>query len=521
MHTAGRTNRILKVTMLWILVAVGLVDGGTSNSDGGGGGGLCEGINCSGHGTCYEVAGDPGFPVCVCDPGYTAQNKTQCVPTDVDPCLGQKCSDHGQCKVVDGTAQCDCESGYQAEDLVCLPAEAPSCSCSVSDTTTLSMPDSTQVDGVASLDGSSSLFFLMEQIPTPGQISLVRWDPAQAQLAAPIVLQRPDVTGPDDGSYVSGFAAAGDHFIVLFALTNKDEHGTTFMTSLVGYKVAEDGTQSDPVVLWDGKDALGAHAFVLGSHVFVGSPKLTGSQELDDCGTMDLYVSEFDDQLQPVGTGELVWSEPRRPAHVWSSYACYGAVFVWRGAVGEDGKPMLVLRSPSVHSGSVGQRYRFAVQGDDGWQVGDPLVASVDSMFLDDAQFAAGMGGYLFSYHFPGRVEEPPAQAEYIDRYGTPAGGYYGTWDMDEQNQSSALADGPGLLWVGCTFVYAASMYNSKDVFQENVATESFTSIKHVEGQSRSFGVVRWLSEAGDGTVWWLYPSLDNTKLFATQVTCQ
>ena len=183
---------------------------------------------------------------------------------------------------------------------------------------------------------------------------------------------------------------------------------------------------------------------------------------------------------------------------------------------------MLVLRFPSLHWGSIGQSYRFAVQGDDGWQVGDPLVASADGMFLDDAQFAAGMDGYLFSYHFPGQGGEPPAQAEYIDRYGTPAGGYYGVWDMDEQNQSSALAGGPGLLWVGCTFVYAASMDNSKDLFQENVATESFTSIKHVEGQSHnSFGEVRWLTEAGDGMDWWLYSSQDNTKLFASQVTCQ
>jgi pectate lyase len=43
---------------------------------------------------------------------------------DGSPCDGVTCSGHGDCVVTDGSAACDCTTGYHAEGLACVPDEA-------------------------------------------------------------------------------------------------------------------------------------------------------------------------------------------------------------------------------------------------------------------------------------------------------------------------------------------------------------------------------------------------------------
>jgi hypothetical protein len=90
----------------------------------------CEGITCSGHGTCVE---NGGTIRCDCDPGYHAEG-FECVENHGDPCEGVGCSGHGQCVADDqGQPTCDCDSGYHAEGLECVedgqdPCEGVGCS---------------------------------------------------------------------------------------------------------------------------------------------------------------------------------------------------------------------------------------------------------------------------------------------------------------------------------------------------------------------------------------------------------
>ncbi len=80
----------------------------------------CEGVDCSGHGTC-EV--QDGQASCRCEEGYHAQG-LECV-SDEDPCAGVDCSGHGTCQVQDGQARCVCEDGYRADGLTCVPNTLP------------------------------------------------------------------------------------------------------------------------------------------------------------------------------------------------------------------------------------------------------------------------------------------------------------------------------------------------------------------------------------------------------------
>ncbi|TNF31658.1 MAG: hypothetical protein EP329_12015, partial [Deltaproteobacteria bacterium] len=68
----------------------------------------CEGVTCSGRGTCAE---DGGGYVCECEAGYTGD----ACETNIDDCVGVTCSGHGTC--VDGVASytCDCQTGYTGD----------------------------------------------------------------------------------------------------------------------------------------------------------------------------------------------------------------------------------------------------------------------------------------------------------------------------------------------------------------------------------------------------------------------
>ena len=92
-------------------------DGGSGSDVGPGrdGSAPCDGVTCSGHGTC-RVSG--GQAECVCDPGYHAQG-LECV-ADADPCDGVTCSGHGTCRVSGGQAECVCDPGYHAQGLACV-----------------------------------------------------------------------------------------------------------------------------------------------------------------------------------------------------------------------------------------------------------------------------------------------------------------------------------------------------------------------------------------------------------------
>jgi hypothetical protein len=64
-----------------------------------------------------------GEAACICDDGYHAQ-ELECV-ADVDPCEGMECSGHGSCVVLAGAPACLCDDGYHAEELECAADEDP------------------------------------------------------------------------------------------------------------------------------------------------------------------------------------------------------------------------------------------------------------------------------------------------------------------------------------------------------------------------------------------------------------
>jgi hypothetical protein len=78
--------------------------------------GPCYEVNCSGHGTCVD---NQGTPECQCDAGYHPDG-LRCLP-DVDPCLGETCSGHGTCVLDDfGNPECQCDAGYHPVGLECI-----------------------------------------------------------------------------------------------------------------------------------------------------------------------------------------------------------------------------------------------------------------------------------------------------------------------------------------------------------------------------------------------------------------
>jgi hypothetical protein len=112
---------------------------------------VCDGVSCSGVGTCEVV--DGGQPSCVCEAGYHAEGLA-CV-TD-ETCAGVDCGRCGKCEVIGGKATCTCPDGLSYDgngcvvdpnpcdtidcgsDAVCVPeshchplgACVPTCDCS-------------------------------------------------------------------------------------------------------------------------------------------------------------------------------------------------------------------------------------------------------------------------------------------------------------------------------------------------------------------------------------------------------
>lgn len=79
-----------------------------------GGGTPVEGVDAGAPGS--SDSDDPGFP----DAGMYET---------IDPCQGVTCSLHGVCDVTDGVAVCDCDAGYEAAGLACVPSDPASNGC--------------------------------------------------------------------------------------------------------------------------------------------------------------------------------------------------------------------------------------------------------------------------------------------------------------------------------------------------------------------------------------------------------
>lgn len=87
----------------------------------------CNGITCSYHGNCSV---ENGSAVCDCEAGFDA-NGTECIKS-TDKCAGVTCSDHGSCSATSGVAVCSCNTGYYVDGLECLkegdPCDGQTCS---------------------------------------------------------------------------------------------------------------------------------------------------------------------------------------------------------------------------------------------------------------------------------------------------------------------------------------------------------------------------------------------------------
>jgi hypothetical protein len=79
----------------------------------------CDGVTCSGHGTCSEA--DAGA-ACVCEKGYHAIG-LECVLDET--CGGVDCGRCGTCKVVQGVATCTCPNGYKQQNGKCVLSPDP------------------------------------------------------------------------------------------------------------------------------------------------------------------------------------------------------------------------------------------------------------------------------------------------------------------------------------------------------------------------------------------------------------
>jgi hypothetical protein len=77
----------------------------------------CQAIDCSQHGQCVIVGGNP---YCQCETGYRPEGY-ECIPVEVeDPCQDVTCSNHGHCEVVNGSPTCVCDDGYEPLGLQCI-----------------------------------------------------------------------------------------------------------------------------------------------------------------------------------------------------------------------------------------------------------------------------------------------------------------------------------------------------------------------------------------------------------------
>lgn len=86
--------------------------------------GPCAGIDCSGHGVCWD---EGPAPECVCHTGYTGPQCGECAEDFVpvgdgtcrpDPCTTEQCEPHSHCEydAAAGLPVCRCDDGYVGDD---------------------------------------------------------------------------------------------------------------------------------------------------------------------------------------------------------------------------------------------------------------------------------------------------------------------------------------------------------------------------------------------------------------------
>lgn len=86
----------------------------------------CEEVSCGEHGTCVAEGEEPA---CQCDPGFHAEG-LECVRDVMDPCEGVDCSGHGTCFVAGSEVSCVCDFTWHADGLTCVRDDLPSLECS-------------------------------------------------------------------------------------------------------------------------------------------------------------------------------------------------------------------------------------------------------------------------------------------------------------------------------------------------------------------------------------------------------
>ncbi len=76
----------------------------------------CDSVLCSNHGECIV---ENESPKCDCDEGYHA-DALNCVPDSVDLCENITCSGYGVCAVENSAPKCNCNEGYHSSGLSCI-----------------------------------------------------------------------------------------------------------------------------------------------------------------------------------------------------------------------------------------------------------------------------------------------------------------------------------------------------------------------------------------------------------------
>ncbi len=80
-------------------------------------------LSCSdddGGGQARGGLGQPCFQDGTCETGLVCDETDQCVEMEGDPCEGVECSGHGSCVVQDGAAVCECDDGFHADGQECV-----------------------------------------------------------------------------------------------------------------------------------------------------------------------------------------------------------------------------------------------------------------------------------------------------------------------------------------------------------------------------------------------------------------
>ncbi|MFH1811915.1 MAG: hypothetical protein ABIJ09_24465 [Pseudomonadota bacterium] len=91
----------------------GAIDEGSSN--------VCIHVDCGAHGRCVD---DQGSAACDCDSGYEVR-EFSCEP--IDPCQAVDCGSHGTCESIEDSPSCVCAHGYLSQGLGCV--QDPRCDC--------------------------------------------------------------------------------------------------------------------------------------------------------------------------------------------------------------------------------------------------------------------------------------------------------------------------------------------------------------------------------------------------------